>query len=448
MHDLFKKYDVPGPRYTSYPTVPYWSTTPTTEQWISSLRKALDSRAGAAIYIHIPFCKSLCTYCGCNTRIVRDPKVAIKYVDTVIKEWKIYLSLLEKDVQLSDLHIGGGTPTFLEPEDLERLVEGILSTVKISPGAEFSLEADPRTTTHGHLEKLSRLGFKRLSLGIQDFDTKVQEIVHRVQSEELVEKATKTARDLGYNSINYDLIYGLPLQTTNSIEHTIMVLKRLRPDRIAFYGYAHVPWIKPGQRRFSDADVPAGESKRALYEHGRKLLQSAGYKEIGLDHFALETDQLWKAYINGNLHRNFMGYVDRFVLPLVGLGVSAISDSWDAFAQNEKTLETYQQRIDAGQLPILRGHLLTDEDRVLRKHILNIMTKFITNWDSESEYTPHLDEAEKKLALFANDGLIRHQRKSCEVTETGRAFLRNICMAFDARLFRNAPETNLFSKTV
>jgi oxygen-independent coproporphyrinogen-3 oxidase len=327
-------------------------------------------------------------------------------------------------------------------------MEGILSRVKVLPSAEFSLEADPRVTTGDHLKTLFELGFRRLSLGIQDFDPAVQDIVHRVQSEEQVHQLTELARSIGYTSINYDLIYGLPLQTLKSVEGTIEAVQRLRPDRIAFYGYAHVPWIKPGQRRFTEADLPSGEAKRALYELGRSMLENVGYHEVGMDHFALEKDSLWSASLQGGLHRNFMGYTSRQVSPLIALGVSAIGDSWRAFAQNEKLVETYQARVEKGELPLLRGHVLTDEDQVIRRHILNLMTRMRTEWNSTSTRCDHLETVRERLTELEHDGLVQTSDQVCQVTEQGRPFLRNICMAFDARLIRQAPATQLFSRTI
>jgi oxygen-independent coproporphyrinogen III oxidase len=450
--DLLKKYNVPGPRYTSYPTVPYWSENPTEEQWISTIGLALDENeklgVGAALYIHIPFCESLCTYCGCNTRITRNHAVGNPYVDTVLKEWDLYLSKLGRKITLSEVHLGGGTPTFLTPAELERLMNGILSKVKVSKAHEFSVEADPRVTTREHLETLSKLGFKRLSLGIQDFDAKVQEIVHRVQTEEQVWKIVSMARELGFDSINYDLIYGLPFQTRQSIQQTIEVVRKHRPDRIAFYAYAHVPWIKPSQRRFTEADLPEGDEKRALYELGRTMLEEVGFREVGMDHFALETDSLWKASQNSELHRNFMGYTSRQVAPLIGLGVSAIGDSWRAFAQNEKLLETYTARVEKGEIPIHRGHMLSVEDLVIRRHILDLMTRMKTDWSKKELFIEFLNTVPERLTELAQDKLIKLTETECTVTEAGRAYLRNICMAFDARLVRRAPTTQLFSKTI
>lgn len=449
--ELIQKYNIPGPRYTSYPTVPYWDQTPTEEQWLTTIERSLqESRTlgrGAAVYIHIPFCQSLCTYCGCNTRITRNRSVASPYIDTLDKEWSLYHSHLGT-ISVSELHLGGGTPTFMTPDELSKMMDLLGKKMVFAPEAELSLEADPRVTTRDHLKALREYGFRRLSLGIQDFDPKVQQSVNRVQTIEQVRLVVEAAREFGYTSINFDLIYGLPFQTLESVRGTIEAVSTLRPDRIAFYSYAHVPWIKPGQRRFTEADLPNGESKRALYELGRQLFEEAGYREVGMDHFALTTDSMWKATETGELHRNFMGYTSRHVSPLFGLGVSAIGDSWYAFSQNEKLLENYQARVAEGRLPIHRGHVLNAEDLAIRWHILNLMTRMQTSWIEPSFQTPYLDSIEGRLGEFVTDQLIELGEKSLKVKEAGRPFLRNICMAFDARLARKAPETKLFSKTI
>ena len=449
---LLEKYDVPGPRYTSYPTILHWSSPPTIDEWIQSVRESLSNSerlgTGAAIYIHIPYCRSLCTYCGCNSRITTKTSVAEPYLRTVLREWDLYRQQLgDVRIPLSELHLGGGTPTFLSPSELEELIGGILQHVHKTNDAEFSIESDPRVTTKEHLERLAQLGFKRLSLGVQDFDPLVQLAVNRVQSEAQVAKVTNTARALGFNSVNYDLIYGLPFQTLQSVEMTVAAVMKQRPDRIAFYGYAHVPWVKPGQRHFTENDLPVGQAKRRLYERGRELLLNAGYREIGMDHFALETDSLWPAAISGKLHRNFMGYTSRFVMPLIGLGVSSISDSWDMFAQNEKEIETYTERVNRGELSIARGHKLSLEDRVLRRHILNLMTRFKTNWNDSDAYVPYLQDINERLGEFGRDGLLNCTGRQCEVTDSGRTFLRNICMAFDAHLARDNGSKQ-FSRTI
>ena len=445
------KYDVPGPRYTSYPTVPYWEVNPSEAQWLdrvgAAFREAAAVGEGASIYVHVPFCRSLCTYCGCNTRITRTHAVVMPYVNAMLAEYGMYRERLGVDKPpLGELHLGGGTPTFLDPAELDALLAGILGNSRVLPGASLSVEVDPRVTSLEQLELLARHGFGRISLGVQDFDPTVQDIVNRTQSIEQVRTVTEQARALGFTSVNYDLIYGLPLQTLGSIDQTVAAVCELRPDRIALYGYAHVPWIKPGQCRFTEADLPEGEAKRALYERGRQLLEAEGYREIGLDHFALESDSLWKAARAGTMHRNFMGYTDAFTRPLLGLGASSIGDAGDAFAQNEKEMQPYQERIARGELPIHRGHLLDDEDKVLRRHILNLMTRMQTRWVG-ADYTPWIDTVPARLAEFAADGLLELRDDGCRVTEEGRGFLRNICMAFDARLARRSPERELFSRT-
>jgi oxygen-independent coproporphyrinogen-3 oxidase len=443
---LIAKYDVPGPRYTSYPTVPYWQKAPTQEEWLQHLQRAVDrSRAigqGASLYIHVPFCRSLCHYCGCNTFISRDTSVAAPYVDTLLKEWGLYSARVGR-VRLEELHIGGGTPTYLEASLLERMLGGIFETLDVPKDAELSTEADPRTTKVDQLEVLARLGFRRLSLGIQDFDPVVQHAVNRHQTVDEVRTVTEAARHAGFTGVNYDLIYGLPKQTPKSIQETIDQVRKLRPDRIAFYGYAHVPWMKSFQRKFEDSDVPAGPAKRELYELGRALLLETGYREIGLDHFALEDDGLWKAYSEGRMHRNFMGYTDRSTMPMFAIGVSSIGDTWTAYAQNEKTVPEWSKRVQAGELPISKGHVLDEEDLVLRRHITDVMTRFETTCAA-----PLLREVTGRLAEMADDGLVTVDGETLRVTELGRPFVRNVCMAFDARLARQAPDRPLFSRTV
>jgi len=451
--DLLKKYDVPGPRYTSYPVILYWDSPPTTAEWLASVAASLstaDEKTGAAMYVHIPFCRSLCTYCGCNSRITCNATVGSKYVETVLQEWELYrrgLQLSHK-MRLTELHLGGGTPTYLTANELDHLISGILDHVEQTRDAEYSIESDPRVTQKDQLAVLHRLGFRRLSLGIQDFDSRVQTAVNRIQTEEQVRAVTETAREIGFDSINYDLIYGLPFQTQQSVEQTVNAVNRLRPDRISFYSYAHVPWVKPGQRHFTENDLPNGEEKRALYELGRRLLEETGYREIGMDHFALADDSLCRASVAGTLHRNFMGYTSRLVSPLIGLGTSSISDSWNMFVQNEKDLETYEQRVRRGEVPIMRGHRLSREDVVLRRHILNLMTRLETDWEPSDMYVSYLGDIDTKLAEAKADGLVRIDGRHCEITPRGKPFLRNVCMAFDARLARKRPETQIFSRTV
>ncbi len=449
LSQLLAKYDVPGPRYTGYPTVPYWTSSPTSQQWLSHLADAMDrSRAastGASLYIHVPFCRSMCHYCGCNTVITREPGVVDPYIDTVVSEWSMYTRQLGR-VRFDEVHVGGGTPTHLSATQLHRLLDVVLGSAEVPSDAALSIEVDPRVTTREQLEVLARLGFRRISLGIQDFDPLVQASVNRHQTVDEVRTVTETARSLGFTSVNYDLIYGLPKQTPEAIVRTMQAVTSLRPDRIAFYGYAHVPWIKTVMRKFQDSDVPSGEAKRELYEVGRRALSDAGYHEIGLDHFGLEGDGLFAAASRGELHRNFMGYTERRTMPIFPLGVSAIGDTWTAYAQNEKTVEAWRAKVSVGELPIARGHILDREDLALRQCILDVMTRLEVDWSPYQE--PFLSEVPARLSEMQSDGLIELTECGLRVTPQGRAFVRNIGMAFDARLARHAPDHQVFSRTI
>lgn len=446
--DLIKKYNVAAPRYTSYPTVPYWESELWNEaQWLSSVKQSYQEseHEGISIYVHLPFCENLCTYCGCTTRITKNHKVEDPYIAAVIKEWQMYVDLLGKKPRVKEIHLGGGTPTFFSPENLEKLMNGLLERAEVVAGAEFSFEGHPANTTYAHLKTLFDFGFRRISLGIQDFDPAVQEIINRRQTVEQVERVTREARELGYTSINYDLIYGLPLQKLHTVEDTVSKVIKLMPYRIAFYSYAHVPWIKPGQRRFTEADLPEDEQKRKLYERGRELLIDAGYYDIGMDHFALPSDSLYTAEQQKTLHRNFMGYTHQYTKLCIGLGVSSIGDSWYAFAQNIKVVEPYLKAISEGRFPVFKGHILTTQDLRRRKDILNIMCQGKTELDRSDPYYSIIHE---RLMPLENDNLITHKKGQITITEDGKAFLRNICMAFDERLWDKQPESQIFSMAV
>lgn len=443
--ELIKKYNVAAPRYTSYPTVPYWDSEEwSQESWLNSVKVSYQesSAEGISIYIHLPFCESLCTYCGCNTRITKNHGVEEPYINAVLTEWAMYRQVIGSKPRIKEIHLGGGTPTFFTAANLERLLNGILTDSEIIKGSEFSFEAHPANTNDEHLKTLFRLGFRRLSLGIQDFDPKVQEIINRKQSVEQVKHITEFARELGYTSINYDLIYGLPLQKLSSVEDTINEVIKLMPDRIAFYSYAHVPWIKPGQRKFTEADLPQDAEKRALYEKGYELLTDAGFVDIGMDHFALQSDSLYKAAQDDKLHRNFMGYTHQYTKLSIGLGVSSISDSWYAFAQNIKKLELYLEKIDKGQFPLIKGHLLTESDLACRRDILDIMCKGHAN--IEISKPGQL----QRLLILQEDNLIELRDQKLYVNPEGKSFLRNICMALDERLWNNPAGNETFSKAV
>ncbi len=452
MNSLIDKYNIPGPRYTSYPTVPFWDEGGfSPEKWkesvVHSFNETNDSE-GISLYIHLPFCEVLCTFCACHKRITKRHSVEEPYIDTVLKEWALYLELFTKKPKIKELHLGGGTPTFFSPENLRRLLEGIFEQSEIAENPEFSFEGHPNNTTKEHLQTLYDLGFRRCSFGVQDYDLKVQKAINRIQPFANVQKVTQWAREVGYLSISHDLVFGLPFQTWESMNDTIRQTMALKPDRLAFYSYAHVPWIKGvGQRGFDENDLPSGEEKRKLYENGKKLLEQLGYKEVGMDHFSLESDDLYQSMLTGKIHRNFMGYSSSKTQLMIGLGMSAISDSWYAFAQNDKSVESYQEQVGEGIIPVFRGHILTEEDLIIRKHILNLMCTLETSWDEDS-HLPELDNAMERLQEMQSDGLVELSRNRIRITEKGRAFTRNVAMAFDLRMLRNQPETRIFSMTV
>ncbi len=450
---LIQKYNVPGPRYTSYPTVPYWNPdTLNTKIWKSSLQKSFtesNSDEGISLYIHLPFCESMCTFCGCNKRITKRHSVEDIYLDYLEKEWKMYLSFFEDKPIIKELHLGGGTPTFFSAENLERLTSIIQDGASIHKDAKFSLEGHPNFTSKKQLETLSRIGFNRISFGVQDYDKKVQIAIHRIQSYDQVKSITEYSRSQGFESICHDLIYGLPFQTMEALQETIRKTITIRPDRIALYSYAHVPWIKGnGQRGFKEADIPKDAEKRSLYEYAKRALIEEGYVEIGMDHFALPSDELYRSMISKDLHRNFMGYSESKTQLMIGLGVSSIGDSWYSFAQNEKKLEDYYARLDANELPIFRGHLLSEEDIWIRRQILNIMCQMETDLSNAPLSTEDFNTIVDGLSEVKKDGFITIEGNKLTVKEAGKPFIRNICMSFDLLLKRDQPDKPTFSLTI
>jgi len=445
--DLFEKYDVPAPRYTSYPTVPYWTDDPTPEQWIAELRRAAKDPASKwAIYIHVPFCESLCTFCGCTQIITQNHGVETPYVQRVLKEFEMYLDAVPelRSLQLRQLHLGGGTPTFLSPDSLSAMLKPILEKVDVkSEQFDASAEVNPRVTSVEHLKALHDLGFSRVSMGVQDFNPHVQYLVNRIQPYEITESLTRAAREMGYTSVNYDLIYGLPTQTPESIRKTAEMTSVLRPDRIAFYSFAKVPWIKPAQRLFKDEDLPEGADKRKLYEISREVFLANGYVEIGMDHFALEHDPLSVSQRTGEIHRNFMGYTEFRTQILLGLGASSISECPTCFHQNTKSVKDYEAAIEEGRFPTHRGHLLNDEDMRLRQQILEFMTRLHVRLEPDQ-----VDDARSFLATMIDDGLVTIEDGEMSLLEEGKPFLRNAAVFFDRRLRTSEPKTKIFSQSI
>ncbi|MBA2259354.1 MAG: oxygen-independent coproporphyrinogen III oxidase [Acidobacteria bacterium] len=445
---LFAKYDVPVPRYTSYPTVPAWHAAPTAAQWTASLQRALaDPSATLSLYVHLPFCESLCTFCGCNTVITRDHGRSSPYIDRVLSELDMYVRMVPSlaERQLSQLHLGGGTPTFASAEELARLVDGILSRLAASGSGRFtgSVEADPRVTSAAQLRALRERRFTRLSLGVQDFNAETQRLVNRIQSPALVASLVTEARAAGYESINFDLIYGLPGQTPASMQRLADEVLRLAPDRLAVYSFARVPWIKPAQRKFTDAQIPVAAEKRALYDVIRRPLLAAGYLELGMDHFARPDDPLARAAAAGTLYRNFQGYTEARTNVLLGLGVSAISESADCYHQNEKVIAVYDRRIDRNEIPTHRGHVLSADDRRRREQIVAVMTRFAVTLDDAQAA-----DAREFLAPMLEDGLAVLEGNELRVPAAGRAFIRNIATFFDEYFRASQPAAPMYSRSI
>ncbi|MDR3716453.1 MAG: oxygen-independent coproporphyrinogen III oxidase [Puia sp.] len=438
---LATKYNVPTPRYTSYPTVPFWKDWTDDSRWRSCFAESFRQHSaadGISLYIHLPFCESLCTYCGCNKKVTTNHRVEDPYIDAILKEWRMYTALMEAPPVIREIHLGGGTPTFFSPENLARLVEGILTDSFVHPRHAFSLEGHPNNTTREHLKVLYGLGFRRVSYGVQDTNPEVQRLINRVQPFEQVRKATEAARELGFTSVNFDLVYGLPRQDADRLVRTISQSLTQRPDRIAFYSYAHTPWIHCAQRLIDEEDLPGAEEKLALYLLGREFFLGQGYTDVGMDHFALPTDELVDARSKGTLHRNFMGYTALRSGLLLGLGVSAISDAGTAFAQNDKTLGGYYRAIATGNLAVKKGYFPDEEDVLFRNHILDISCRGTTSF-SDGE-RPLLDKYTIPLLRdLEKDGLLHVRDNGVELTPAGRPFIRNICKAFDLHLLRGQP---------
>lgn len=442
------KYNIPVPRYTSYPTVPFWDNEEfSIEGYNKTLQTAYwSSSKEVSIYIHLPFCESLCTYCACNTRITKNHGVEDSYITHVLKEWDLYIKQLPDVPVIREIHLGGGTPTFFSAKNLERLISGIFKTSTVSPNASMSFEGHPANTTSHHLQLLHDLGFDRLSLGIQDFDLDVQRLINRMQSFEQVQKVTNEARSIGYTSINYDMVYGLPGQTIESLEETLSKISLLVPERVAYYSYAHVPTMRPAQKSFEE-HLPSDSLKLQFMKLGKMRLTKFGYHEIGMDHFVKPGDELMLARENDELHRNFMGYTPFTSQLLIGLGVSAISDSWAGFAQNEKTIENYYKRLDEDQLPVTKGHLLTREDLFFRKHILNLMCDFETCWNQHELMEFGLGIDFSLLNQLVDDELIEFSKNGIKVLPEGREKIRVICSALDAKL-STTMKSPQFSKSI
>lgn len=449
--ELLEKYNRPGPRYTSYPTAPEWDDDFGPDEWVEAMEQASDGPI--SLYFHLPFCQSLCLFCGCNVVINKDHSVAEPYLRRIIKEIDWISRRIKPGRQVHQLHWGGGTPTYLSAEQIETLFEAIRKRFSFAADGEIGIEVDPRVTNEEQCRTLAKLGFNRLSMGIQDFDPVVQKTVHRVQPYEMTRSLLDYCRDLGFESINIDLIYGLPYQTVESFGATVDRIIEMAPDRIAVFSYAHVPWLKKQQGSFA-SHLPEGIEKFRIFSTAINRLIEAGYRYIGMDHFARPEDELCRAQDDRSLHRNFQGYTTKAGCDLYAMGVSSISGLEDVYAQNWRDLSHYYQALDEDRWPTMRGVRVSDEDK-LRRSVINrvlchsVVVKSEIEREFKIDFDRHFAAELERLSELERDGLVKTNADSIEVAGLGRIFIRNVAMVFDGYL--NSPDnehTRLFSRTL
>ncbi len=451
--NTLQKYDIAGPRYTSYPTAPQWSADVTGEMYASALTRFGQNDKTLSLYIHIPFCEQLCYFCACNKVIrAKDEKVGDEFLDHLFKEIDRVAKLIRQRKLIRQLHLGGGTPTYLSEIQIERLFSKIQSVFDIDPGDEIAIEIDPRTVTQNKLKVLRRLGFNRISMGVQDFDAKVQDDINRIQPYEQVAQVHQWCRELKFESVNYDLIYGLPYQTRDTFKKTVDLVMGLRPDRIALYSFAYVPWLSKPQNKFNLDAIAVHDEKLDIFIQSRENLLAHGYQAIAMDHFALTTDAMARAFNEGSLHRNFMGYTLKPADEYIGVGPSAIGYIENTYFQNTKILPEYYEQTAQGRLPIERGKQLSRDDQIRQWVINSLMCRFKVDkqlfFDTFGyEFEDYFLEEGRHLHDCIEDGLINENSQRIQVTDLGKIFIRNVCMGFDYYL-KDKNGQKRFSRTV
>lgn len=449
----FVKYSKPGPRYTSYPTAPEFSEAFTQDDLKEFYKNQSDDRP-LSLYIHMPFCRSACYFCGCNTIFTSKEDKKTRYIEYLKKELNILKNHLNTKRVVTQMHFGGGTPTFFSPSQLEVVITAIKEIFpNFSPDAEISCEVDPRYFTVEHMNVLKAGGCNRLSFGVQDLDEEVQKTIHRIQPFELTQNVIKIAREAGIHSINTDLIYGLPYQTRESFKKTLEQMITLNTDRFAVFNYAHVPWLMKTMRKFDETTFPKPEVKLEMLKDTIDFFTSNGYKMVGMDHFAKPEDELFKAIEKGELHRNFQGYTTKGGADLIGIGLTSIGNGVDYYAQNFKELEPWENAIDNGDLPVYKGYRLSDDDMLRQFVIMELMSNFSLNIKRVEEkfkinFKEYFDDAIKALKEFEDAQLLKITDNKIEVSQTGSMLIRNICMPFDAYLNKIPEEKRRFSKTI
>lgn len=445
--DFVRRYDVQAPRYTSYPTVPVWSSALSGDSLDMKLRQAADHPSSPlSMYVHLPFCRERCTFCGCNVVVTKDAERADRYLDYLELELDMYAERLGSRRLLSQLHWGGGTPTFLDEQQLERLWGMITNRFHPLPDAEISVEIDPVVTSKGQLDLLRELGVNRISLGVQDFDPAVQEAVNRIQTVDETRTILDHARSLGFASVNFDLIYGLPMQTSETWRSTLENVLTLRPDRMAVYSFAFVPTMRPHQKRLAVLPMASGVPKLELFRDAYETFVNGGYNAIGMDHFALPSDELSTAQEQRRLTRNFQGYTVKQATDVIAFGSSAISDLQGLYAQNVQALPKYYSMLEARRFPVERGILLSDDDRRRRRIINEIMCNF---WVDLGPQAPTMFARElTELRGLESEGMVKVKGTELEILPAGRVFVRNVATVFDAYLDRDASKPVGFSRTI
>ena len=450
---ILTKYDVAGPRYTSYPTAPEWDKSFSASTYIEKLKSFGQNDKTLSLYIHIPFCESLCYFCACNKVIrAKEEKVGDEFLEYLFKELDLVASYIGRKKIIRQLHFGGGTPTYLSEAQLKNLFAKINSLFEIDFKEEVAIEVDPRTVTLDKLKALRELGFNRISLGVQDFDDKVMDDINRIQPYAQVKGVSDWCRELKFESVNFDLIYGLPYQTKETFQKTLNLVLGLRPDRIALYSFAYVPWLSKPQNKFNLDAIPLHDEKLDIFVNSRDALLSSGYQAIAMDHFALKTDEMAKAFNEGKLHRNFMGYTVKPADEFIGVGPSAIGFLENTFVQNVKVLPEYCERISQGELPIERGKVLSDDDIIRQWVIRNLMCQFEINKkiffsQFKIDFDQYFKAESVHLLNCIEDGLVTQTADEIAVTELGKIFIRNVCMGFDWYL-RQKDGHKRFSRTV
>ena len=451
--EFVTRYNRPGPRYTSYPTAPVWNDAYGPNDFEMAMQAAEVKRSPVSLYMHLPFCESLCLFCACNVIIKKDKSVAPPYLSILKKEIDHVASRVSRDRQVSQFHWGGGTPTYLSPAQIEDLFEYTRERFTFAPDAEIGIEVDPRVTSRAHMEVVRKMGFNRLSMGIQDFKEDVQKAIHRIQSYEVTRDLIAASRELGFDSINVDLIYGLPYQTAESFAHTVEQIVSLSPDRIAMFSYAHVPWLKKQQGSFV-AHLPEGMKKFDIFRNGLLKFLEAGYLYIGMDHFAKENDELAVSQRNRTLHRNFQGYTTKAGADLYGMGITAISGIQNTYAQNHRDLPSWEKSVQERGIATMRGYHLSQDDIIRREVISRLLCHTVIVKDEISKqfginfdeyFAPELEH----LKLTQHDGLVVLNDKEIRTAWLGRIFIRNLAMVFDPYLEKQQLAARpLFSKTL